>query len=46
MPYGGGNPTMIATLNGEVDAGVLPVAEPIKAGDKVRTLTLFSYNFV
>jgi len=42
VPYGGGNPTMIATLNGEVDAGVLPVAEPIKAGDKVRTLTLFA----
>jgi hypothetical protein len=29
-------------LNGEVDAGVLPVAEPIKAADKVRTLTVFA----
>lgn len=42
VPYGGGNPTMVATLNGEVDAGVLPVAEPIKIGDKVRVLTVFN----
>ncbi len=42
VPYGGGNPTVIATLNGEVDCGVLPVAEPIKLGDQVRTLGVFN----
>ncbi|MBI3453146.1 MAG: twin-arginine translocation signal domain-containing protein [Rhodospirillales bacterium] len=42
VPYGGGNPTMVATLNGEVDCGVLPIAEPIKIGDKVRTLGVFN----
>jgi tripartite-type tricarboxylate transporter receptor subunit TctC len=42
VPYGGGNPTMVATLNGEVDCGVLPVAEPIKLGDKVRVLGVFN----
>jgi len=42
VPYGGGNPTMVATLNGEVDCGVLPVAEPIKMGAQVRTLTVFN----
>jgi tripartite-type tricarboxylate transporter receptor subunit TctC len=42
VPYGGGNPTMVATLNGEVDCGVLPVAEPIKLGDKCRVLGVFN----
>lgn len=42
VPYGGGNPTMVATLNGEVDCGVLPIAEPIKIGDKVRVLGVFN----
>jgi len=42
VPYGGGNPTMVATLNGEVDCGVLPVAEPIKMGDKTRVLGVFN----
>lgn len=42
VPYGGGNPTMVATLNGEVDCGVLPVALPIKIGDKVRVLGVFN----
>lgn len=42
VPYGGGNPTIVATLNGEVDCGVLPVAEPIKMGDKTRTLGVFN----
>ncbi|HJS30977.1 MAG TPA: tripartite tricarboxylate transporter substrate-binding protein [Alphaproteobacteria bacterium] len=42
VPYGGGNPTMVATLNGEVDCGVLPVAEPIKIGEKVRVLGVFN----
>jgi tripartite-type tricarboxylate transporter receptor subunit TctC len=42
VPYGGGNPTIVATLNGEVDCGVLPVAEPIKLADKVRVLGVFN----
>jgi tripartite-type tricarboxylate transporter receptor subunit TctC len=42
VPYGGGNPTMVATLNGEVDCGVLPVAEPIKVGAKTRVLGVFN----
>ncbi len=42
VPYGGGNPTTVAVLNGEVDCGVIPVAEPIKMGDKTRTLGIFN----
>ncbi|MCK6453165.1 MAG: hypothetical protein L6R19_20300 [Alphaproteobacteria bacterium] len=42
VPYGGGNPTMVATLNGEADCGVLPVALPIKIGGKVRVLGVFN----
>jgi tripartite-type tricarboxylate transporter receptor subunit TctC len=42
VPYGGGNPTLTATLNGEADCGVLPVAEPIKLGDKMRILGVFN----
>ncbi len=42
VPYGGGNPTTVAVLNGEVDCGVIPVAEPIKMGDKTRTLGVFN----
>jgi tripartite-type tricarboxylate transporter receptor subunit TctC len=42
VPYGGGNPTMVATLNGEADLGVLPVALPVKVGDKVRVLGVFN----
>lgn len=42
IPYAGGNPTMIAVLNGEVDCGVLPGANPIAMGDKIRILTVFN----
>lgn len=42
VPYGGGNPTMVATLNGECDLGVLPVAVPIKLGEKCRVLGVFN----
>lgn len=42
VPYGGGNPTMVAVLNGEVDCGVLPIAVPRKVGDKVRILGVFN----
>ena len=42
VPYGGGNPTMIAVLNGEADIGILPMANPISLGDRVRILTVFN----
>jgi tripartite-type tricarboxylate transporter receptor subunit TctC len=42
IPYGGGNPTIISVLNGEADLGVLPAANPIALGDKVRILTVFN----
>jgi tripartite-type tricarboxylate transporter receptor subunit TctC len=42
VPYGGGNPTMIAVLNGEADIGILPMANPISMGDRTRILTVFN----
>lgn len=42
VPYGGGNPTMIAVLNGEADVGILPMANPISMGDRTRILTVFN----
>ncbi|MCL5808058.1 MAG: substrate-binding domain-containing protein [Deltaproteobacteria bacterium] len=42
IPYGGGNPTNVAVLNGEADCGVLPTANPISMGDSFRILTVFN----
>ena len=42
VPYGGGNPTMIAVLNGEAEIGILPMANPISMGDRTRILTVFN----
>ncbi len=42
VPYAGGNPTMVAVLNGEVDVGVLPGANPIAMGERIRVLTVFN----
>lgn len=42
IPYGGGNPTQVAVINGEVDIGVLPVAGVVRLGDKFRVLGLFN----
>jgi hypothetical protein len=42
IPYGGGNPTQVAVLNGEVDIGVLPVVGIQRLGDKLRVLGLFN----
>ncbi len=42
VPYGGGNPTSVAVLNGEVDCGALPIAEPIRLGEKARVLGVFN----
>lgn len=42
VPYGGGNPTMVALLTGEVDACTLPMANGVSVGDQVRILGVFS----
>jgi tripartite-type tricarboxylate transporter receptor subunit TctC len=42
VPYGGGNPTMVAVLNGEVDCGALPIAGVIAAKDQMRVLGVFN----
>lgn len=44
VPYAGGNPTMVAVLNGEADVGVLPGANPIAMGERIRILTVFNDN--
>jgi len=38
VPYAGGNPTPTAVLDGEADCGVLPAANPIALGERVRIL--------
>ncbi len=45
VPYGGGNPTSIAVLNGEADLGALPIAGVIALGDQMRILTVFNDDF-
>lgn len=42
VPYGGGNPTMVAVMNGEAEAGALPIAGVVAAGDRMRILGVFS----
>ena len=42
VPYGGGNPTLVAVLNGEADIGVLPIALVVSQGDRMRTLGVFN----
>jgi tripartite-type tricarboxylate transporter receptor subunit TctC len=42
VPYGGGNPTMVAVMNGEVDCGALPVAGVAAAKDRMRVLGVFN----
>lgn len=42
VPYGGGNPTYIGVMNGEVDLGVLPVSGVIARGEQFRVLALFN----
>lgn len=42
VPYGGGNPTSMAAITLEVDAAVLPFANPIALGDQVRILGVFA----
>jgi tripartite-type tricarboxylate transporter receptor subunit TctC len=42
VPYGGGHPTSIAVLNGEVDIGALPIAGVIAQSDTMKVLGIFS----
>ena len=42
VPYGGGNPTMVAVMNGEVDCGALPLAGIAALGDQMRVLGVFN----
>jgi hypothetical protein len=42
VPYGGGNPTSVAVLNGEVDCGALPIAGVITQKDQMRVLGVFN----
>jgi tripartite-type tricarboxylate transporter receptor subunit TctC len=42
VPYGGGNPTSVAVMNGEVDCGALPIAGVVTLGDQMRILGVFN----
>jgi tripartite-type tricarboxylate transporter receptor subunit TctC len=45
IPYGGGNPTQVAVLNGEADCGALPLAGVVALGDQMRVLGVFNDEF-
>ena len=45
VPYGGGNPTQIAVLNGEVECGALPLAGVVSLGDQLRIIGVFNDDF-
>ena len=42
IPYGGGNPTSVAVLNGEADCGALPIAGVITQKDQLKVLGIFN----
>jgi len=42
VPYGGGNPTTVAVMNGEADCGALPLAGIFALGDQMRILGVFN----
>jgi tripartite-type tricarboxylate transporter receptor subunit TctC len=42
VPYGGGNPTSVAVMNGEVDCGALPLAGVFALGEQMRILGVFN----
>jgi len=42
IPYGGGNPTSIAVLNGEADCGALPIAGVVVQKDTLKVLGIFN----
>ena len=42
IPYGGGNPTTVAVLNGEADCGALPMAGVIAQSAQMKVLGVFN----
>jgi tripartite-type tricarboxylate transporter receptor subunit TctC len=42
VPYGGGNPTSVAVLNGEADVGALPIAGVVAQKDSLKVLGIFN----
>jgi tripartite-type tricarboxylate transporter receptor subunit TctC len=42
VPFGGGNPSAMAAITGEVDACALPLANPVKLADEARILAVFT----
>ena len=42
IPYGGGNPTMVAVLNGEADCGALPIAGVVSQREQMKVLGVFN----
>lgn len=42
VPYGGGNPTLIAVMNGEADIGALPITGVLSLSDKLKVVGVFS----
>ena len=42
IPYGGGNPTYIAILNGEAEVGALPITGVLSLSDRFKVLGVFN----
>jgi tripartite-type tricarboxylate transporter receptor subunit TctC len=42
VPYQGGNPTMVAVLNGEADCGALPIAGVVAQREQMKVLGVFN----
>jgi tripartite-type tricarboxylate transporter receptor subunit TctC len=42
VPYGGGNPTTVAVLNGEADCGALPIAGVVTQREQMKVLGVFN----
>jgi tripartite-type tricarboxylate transporter receptor subunit TctC len=42
VPYGGGNPTSVAVLNGECDIGALPIAGIVVQSETLKVLGIFN----
>jgi tripartite-type tricarboxylate transporter receptor subunit TctC len=42
VPYGGGNPTTVAVLNGEADCGALPIAGVVAQREQLKVLGVFN----
>jgi tripartite-type tricarboxylate transporter receptor subunit TctC len=42
IPYGGGNPTYIAVLNGEATVGALPITGVLSLSDRLKVIGVFN----